>query len=109
MTSHPKRCNSMTTSLPSSPEPSIRTLVADGVKGVPRMGDAIRQALERIGRSASNARCAQRRKVQIPTFKLQETIKVKVPGINTPLLGAVRQGHDGAVDGTAPMRRRLES
>src|SRR5436190_999408 len=102
MTSHPKRCSSMTTSLPSSPEPSIRTLVADGVKGVPRMGEAIRQALERIGRSATDARCVRKRKVQLATFKLQGGIKDKVPRINVPRLGvqSEHRNHGWRPDGT---------
>src|SRR5688572_5424885 len=35
MTSQPKRCNSITTSLPSSPEPSSITRLAEGASGVP--------------------------------------------------------------------------
>src|SRR4029453_15481008 len=37
MTSQPKRCSSMTTSLPSSPEPNNITRVADGDSGVPNV------------------------------------------------------------------------
>src|SRR5688572_24304596 len=37
MTSQPKRCNSSTTSLPSSPEPNNITRVAEGDNGVPRV------------------------------------------------------------------------
>src|SRR5277367_38837 len=36
MVSQPRRCSSITTSLPSSPEPSSMTLVAEGDSGVPR-------------------------------------------------------------------------
>src|SRR5450830_582740 len=36
MTSTPRRCRAMITSLPSSPEPSSMTLVAEGESGVPR-------------------------------------------------------------------------
>src|SRR5690554_1956803 len=35
MTSTPNRCNSITTSFPSSPEPQKRTRVALGLRGVP--------------------------------------------------------------------------
>src|SRR5687768_1654791 len=35
MTSQPKRCNSIATSLPSSPEPSSITRLAEGASGVP--------------------------------------------------------------------------
>src|SRR5579864_3426382 len=35
MTSTPRRCSEIMTSLPSSPEPSNMTLVADGESGVP--------------------------------------------------------------------------
>ena len=38
MTSTPRRCRAMTTSLPSSPEPSSITRVARGDRGVPRTG-----------------------------------------------------------------------
>src|SRR6185503_8418153 len=35
MTSQPKRCSSITTSLPSSPEPSSITRLPEGASGVP--------------------------------------------------------------------------
>src|SRR5688500_1924152 len=52
MTSQPKRCNSIATSLPSSPEPSSITRLAEGASGVPIVVMSV--GLDHEGESAEN-------------------------------------------------------
>src|SRR6476646_5479155 len=68
MVSTPNRCSSITTSLPSSPEPSSMTLIAEGLSGVPmRMAARLADSLTR--RTAPRL-CSILRRAQDEDWKL---------------------------------------